>query len=152
MPEFNFDLDQSLVIDPAKLTEVVSSRSFLEGAWLEKTKHKLFNEPELKKYFLPIDFSYWNLTLISIIDPLTMIPRHAHTEPVFRYVLEGSFLLNGQEYDRDDWLIVPENFAYEIETREGYRVLSKYHDQCQECQWASLSKMPLGKLPSSPSS
>ncbi|TLX12263.1 cupin domain-containing protein [Rhizobium sp. MHM7A] len=144
--EFAFEMDRSLVIDPTKITEIVSSQDFLGGDWLKKTKHKLFNEPQLKKYFIPVDFRYYGLELISIIDPGTIIPRHAHTEPVYRYVLDGSFKLNGREFERDDWLIVPANYEYEIETRSGYRVLSKYHEQCEECTWSKLSKMPLGKL------
>lgn len=147
MPTFAFELDPSLVIDPPMLTEIVSSKSFLNGKWKELSRHKLFNEPEVKKWFIPVDCSYWSIDIVTIVDPLTVIPNHQHTEPVMRYVLDGSFELNGVEYSRDDWVIVPAHFSYSIQTRSGYRILSKYHDECEECQWGALSKMGTAKLP-----
>lgn len=148
MPRFDFDLDPSLVIDPLTVTDIVSSKSFLNGKWLEHTQHKLFKEPEVKKWFLPIDCTYWNLTLITIVEPLTVIPVHQHDEPVLRYVLSGSMELNGQHYCEGDWVLVPAKFDYGIQTRDGYKILSKYHANCAECKWKALSKMPLSKLQS----
>ena len=148
MLKFDFDLDPSLVIDPLTITEIVSSKSFLNGQWLAQVKHKLFNEPEVKKWFVPVDCSYWNIQLITIVEPLTIIPEHVHTEPVLRRIVDGSFEMNGVLYSEGDWVIVPANLPYSIQTREGYKIISAYHAQCQECQWAALSKMPLGKLDS----
>lgn len=146
MIRFDFALDPSQVIDPLAITDIVSSKSFLGGQWLDKTKHLLFNEPEVQKWFLPVDFSYWKIQIISVIEPLTIIPEHEHDEPVFRFILEGSLELNGVFYERYDWIIVPANFRYAIQTREGYKIISAYHINCAECKWAKLAKMPTGKL------
>ncbi|GLI23473.1 hypothetical protein XFLAVUS301_31470 [Xanthobacter flavus] len=145
-PIFACDLEYIDIIKPDEITEIVSSKSFLDGKWLSKTKHKLFNEPELRKYFIPIDFSCYSLQLISIIEPGTIIPEHSHTETVYRYVLDGSFELNGLKFERDDWILVPKDYKYSIITETGYRVLSAYHAECQECQWHTLSKLPLGRI------
>jgi len=124
----------------------VSSQNFHEGDWFSKTKHKLFNEAELKKHFIPVDFSYWNLMVVTAVDPRTVIPEHSHTEAVFRYITRGSMELNGVHYSAGDWLIVPANFTYSIRTREGYTALAQYHENCVECTWEALSKMPLEKM------
>ena len=147
MPKFAFSLDPALVIDPPLMTEIVSSKSFMGGNWKDQCRHREFNEPEVKKWFIPIDCSYWNIQIVTIVDPLTIIPPHQHTEPVLRHVLQGSFELNGVEYSEGDWVVVPANFVYSIQTRSGYRILSAYHDQCEECTWTKLSKMPTSKLP-----
>ncbi len=54
--------------------------------------------------------------------------------------------LNGELLEAGDWVIVPANFKYGIQTRDGYKILSAYHDNCAECKWESLSKLPLGKI------
>lgn len=146
MPKFEFNLDPSQIINPLTLKEIVSNKSFLGGKWLEQTKHNLFKEPEIKKWFIPVDCSYWNIDVITIVEPLTGIPEHVHDEPVMRYVLSGSFELNGEIYQEGDWVIVPAGQRYQIQTREGYKILSRYHDQCKECTWLTLSKLPLTKL------
>jgi hypothetical protein len=143
---FEFDMDPRLVINPLVLTEIVSSRTFLGGQWLAQTKHKLFNEPEVKKWFLPVDCSYWNLQVFTSVEARTVIPEHQHDEPVLRHILSGSMELNDEHLEAGDWVIVPANFRYRIQTRDGYSILSAYHDNCAECKWNSLSKMPLGKL------
>ena len=146
MLKFDFDLDPSLVINPLTITDVVSSKNFLGGNWLDQTKHKLFNEPEVKKWFIPIDCSHWNIEVITVVEPLTVVPEHEHDEPVLRHILKGSLELNGVLYEEGDWVVVPANFRYGIQTREGYKILSKYHTNCAECQWSSLSKMSTGKI------
>lgn len=146
MPQFECDLESNLIIDPTKLTSIVSSKNYLNGDWMSRCKHKLFNEPEVEKWFIPVDCSYWNIDIITNVDPLTIIPEHEHDEPVLRYVLSGSFVLNGVEYSEGDWVIVPANVRYSIQTRPGYKILSRYFDECKECSWAKLSKMPTGKL------
>jgi hypothetical protein len=146
MPKFECDIDSSLIINPLTLTDIVSSKNFLGGDWWRKVKHRLFNEPEVKKWFIPVDCSYWNIDVITIVEPLTVIPEHEHDEPVMRYVLEGTLELNGVTYGVGDWVIVPTNFRYKIQTRDGYKILSKYHESCRDCTWESLSKLPTGKL------
>ena len=147
MPKFAFDMDPSLIIDPPLLTEIVSSKSFLGGNWKESCRHNLFKEPEVKKWFIPVDCSYWNIDIITIVDALTIVPWHEHTEPVLRYILEGSLELNGVTYETGDWVIVPANFSYTIQTKSGYRILSRYHEECAECTWEKLSKMGTTKMP-----
>ncbi len=146
MPTFACDIPPAEIIDPLKIDNIVSSKNYRSGEWWSEAKHKLFNEPEVKKFFVPIDCSYWNLHLITVVEAGTVIPEHSHTEPVLRYILDGSLELNGIEYKAGDWIIVPANFAYQIQTIDGYKILSQYFDKCEECSWATLSKMPLSKI------
>ena len=146
MPEFSCDLSKDEIIDPTVIDHIVSSKDYSGEEWLEKTKHKLFKEPQLKKYFIPVDFSYWNLELVTIVDPGTGIPKHTHTEPVYRYIMDGSFELNGEEFQAGEWIIVPANFAYNIKTKTGYKIISRYHEKCEECTWKRLASLPLEKL------
>ena len=148
MPTFEFDLDPATVINPLTQKEIVSSKSFLGGNWMDRTKHNLFKEPEVKKWFIPIDGTHWNIDIITIVEPLTVIPEHVHDEPVLRYVLDGSFELNGELYSTGDWVLVPAGVRYAIQTRTGYKILSRYSENCAECTWTALSKLPVGKLDS----
>lgn len=147
---FECDLDSSDIINPDDVTEVVSSRTYLGGALRARTKHRLFNEPQLKKYFIPVDFRAYGLMLYSFIDPDTFIPEHDHDEAVFRYILDGELELNDMPFSKGDWLIVPKFYKYSIKTITGYSVLSGYHANCAECQWKSLSKLPLGHASDAP--
>ncbi|RZJ23724.1 MAG: hypothetical protein EON51_02270 [Acinetobacter sp.] len=146
MIRFDFLMDSTKVIDPLTIEDIVSSKSFLDGNWMEQTKHLLFKEKEVQKFFIPIDNTYWNIDIITFVEKGTVIPEHSHDEPVLRYVLQGSLELNGEIYKEGDWVLVPANKQYQILTREGYKILSKYHAQCAECQWSKLSKLPLGKI------
>jgi hypothetical protein len=146
VPNFQFDLDPSQIVNPLTITEIVSNKSMAANL-RQLTKHKLFREPEVQKFFIPVDCSYWDLQLITEVAPGTIIPEHEHDEPVLRHILEGSMELNGVEYAKGDWIVVPANFRYSIQTRPGYKVLSGYHANCAECSWATLSKMPLGHIP-----
>lgn len=143
---FECDVTESEIIDPDKITDIVSSRSYLGGNSIERLKHRLFNEPELRKYFIPVDFRAYGLGLISYISPGTIIPEHDHDEAVFRLIIDGEMRLNGLPFSKGDWLIVPAHFKYTVETELGYTVFSKYHENCQDCQWGQLSKMPLGRM------
>lgn len=144
MPNFECDLSDSRVIDPLMIGDIVSSKDFanIQG----ETKHRLFNEPEVQKWFVPVDCSYWNIDIITVVAPLTIIPEHKHDEPVMRYLLQGSLELNGVEYVEGDWVIVPANKLYGIQTKTGYKILSRYHEECAECNWATLAKMPTSQL------
>lgn len=148
MPIFECDIPNEKIIDPLTITGIVSSQSFYSDIPLKDTKHKLFNEPEVKKYFIPVDCSYWDLDVITYVEAGTIIPKHAHDEPVLRYVLEGQLELNGVLYEVGDWIIVPKGFPYQIQTKTGYKILSRYSANCAECTWKSLSKMPLEKMKS----
>ena len=146
MPSFQFNLEPTKIINPETQKEIVSNKSLFHDISLEKTKHKLFNEQEVRKYFVPIDCSYWDLDLITYVEPRTIIPEHSHSEPVLRYVLEGSLELNGETYEVGDWVLVPANIKYRIQTKSGYKILSRYHADCKACTWSTLSKMPLEKM------
>ncbi|MBU3005745.1 cupin domain-containing protein [Paraglaciecola arctica] len=146
MPKFECDFPDDEIIDPTKIKDIVCCKSYRGGNWKGEGKHKLFNEPEIRKYFIPVNSTYWNLDIITEVDPGTIIPKHKHDEPVLRYVMDGEMELNGVTYVPGDWVIVPANVPYQIQTRLGYRILSRYSENCKECNWKTISKMPLDKM------
>jgi hypothetical protein len=144
--ETNMELSPTDFIDPLKIQKIVSSRDFLDGNWKKATKLQHFKEEEIQKFAIPIDCTFFNFHVLTVVAPLTIIPRHAHKEPTLRYILKGSLELNGAAYSEGDWILVPRGFPYEIRTKSGYTALIPYSTNCEECSWKALSKMPLGKM------
>lgn len=67
-------------------------------------------------------------------DAKTKVPLHVHKgDAVCRYILDGSFTLNGTKYEAGEWVIVPKDKPYEIATEEGYHAVVAYCGS-QACQ------------------
>lgn len=68
--------------------------------------------------------------MLTTTEPGTHVATHAHDEPMFRYVIEGSLTINGTEYRPGDWVFIPEGVPYDIRTTEGYTTLGCYGQAC----------------------
>ena len=122
-------------IDPYKLTEIASSKTFKNGQWRSLTALEDFRNG-IHKSVLPIDISKYKILVISQVVPGRLIKTHKHDdEPQFRYILSGSFKLNGETYFTGDWVVVPKGYAYEIYTETGYTTMAGYGMSC-ECSKA----------------
>lgn len=98
--------------------EIISSHDFpnfnfgFQGAHLES---------------IPIDFSWSSRLYVISIGPNISVPRHAHDAPIFKYVIQGRFTLNGTRFGAGDWVFIRAGAEYEIVTDKGYTILSPYN-------------------------
>ena len=113
--------------DPATVTELISSKTV--ATWAKV--HPLTIVPNrIDKSLIPIDFGMFRLMSITTVSPGVRVVPHSHNEPVFRYFLKGSVLLNGVLYEAGDWMLIPTNMKYELYTEEGYTAMVDYGAQC----------------------
>jgi mannose-6-phosphate isomerase-like protein (cupin superfamily) len=111
--------------------DLITNYDFHGGQWSELCRMET-KFGGVYKRVLPIDFRDYCMLVVTKVAPGTSVPRHAHKEGIFRYVLEGSFTMNGHDLRAGDWVVVPEGMPYEIQTVEGYTVLAGYLMACEE--------------------
>jgi quercetin dioxygenase-like cupin family protein len=121
------DLNLEAVIDPLSATKIISSTQMED--WAELSKVKQFPDKITKKV-IPIDFSHYRMTILTKVEPDVLVDTHMHEEPVFRYVIEGEFELNGIRHKPGDWILVPGNTPYRVVSEIGYSVLASYGAKC----------------------
>ncbi|WP_289044342.1 hypothetical protein [uncultured Olleya sp.] len=115
------------VIDPLKADKIISSTQ-MKG-WEEVSEVKQFPNRITKKV-IPIDFTHYKMAIITKVEPNVLVDTHMHEEPVFRYVIEGEFELNGIRHKPGDWILVPGNTPYRVISEIGYTVLAEYGGKC----------------------
>ncbi|MCY7961446.1 cupin domain-containing protein [Bacillus inaquosorum] len=116
-------------IDPYSIKEVISSKTFQNGQWQTLTKLKNFPDGVNKSVF-PFDLTSFKILVLTQVKGENHIKPHKHDEPQFRYIISGSFKLNGESYSSGDWVIVPQNHEYEIFTETGYTAITPYGMKC----------------------
>ncbi|WP_458655467.1 cupin domain-containing protein [Enterobacter ludwigii] len=130
MPSMKDRVDKinwKMMYDPKKVTEIISSKSITNWAKL----HPLTVIPNrIDKSLIPIDFKMFRLLSVTSVAPGVKVVPHSHDEPVFRFFLKGSVLLNGVKYEEGDWILIPEGVEYELTTEDGYTALVDYGVQC----------------------
>jgi len=112
-----------------EIKEVISNKNFPLGDWNKLCKMEDFFEGVAKKV-IPIDLLDFCMMVVTEVEPETQVPMYCHEECIFRFIMEGSLTLNGVDYKAGDWLIVPEEFEYEIYTKTGYKALASYRMGC----------------------
>lgn len=95
MPSLKDRVDKitwSMMYDPTKVTEIISSKSITNWAKL----HPLTVIPNrIDKSLIPIDFRVFRLMSVTTVAAGVTVVPHSHNEPVFRFFLKGSVELNG---------------------------------------------------------
>lgn len=84
------DVDFDEFIREGGSTEIVDSKSYLGGEWMDKTRQRAF-EPPISKYVVPIDLSNVRFLVVTDVDPGSTVQNHRHSESILRYVVSGSF-------------------------------------------------------------
>ena len=113
------------LLDPNSVSEIVSNRTYMDGRSPEALR--VTNVPEgVTRWLIPVDMSAFTLQVVTSVAPGARIARHAHDGAMLRYLTKGSFRLNGVDYKTGDWVLVPHGLPYEMETDEGYTVVSSY--------------------------
>ncbi|AUP80047.1 cupin domain-containing protein [Flavivirga eckloniae] len=124
----SFDyLNLKEIIDPLKAEKIISSTQMKN--WQEKSKVKQFPN-KISKQVIPIDFAHYQMAIVTKVEPNVLVDTHMHEEPVFRYVIEGEFKLNGMLHKAGDWVLVPSRTPYRVVSEKGYTVFSEYGDKC----------------------
>ena len=122
-------IDFSNYIDPMAISDIVSSKTYNGGKWAANTT--LGNTPKgVTKIILPIDMHFFRINVITTAEPETKVRTHSHDEPTFRYIISGSLTVNGVQYSPGEWMVIPENFQYDIETSTGYKTIMGYGEAC----------------------
>lgn len=126
-------MDSSLGLDeflkPSAVTEIVSSKSFRDGQWKPLTTLKGF-PIGVEKRVVPVDLEDFRIFVVTSVAPGTNVSSHSHDEAILRYVIRGSFELEGVEYTEGEWVLVPSGVAYGISTADGYTTLAGYGQAC----------------------
>lgn len=112
-------------------TEIISNKNFKEGDWNALCKLKK-SPPNVHKRVIPVDFRDFCMLVVTEVAPHSSVKKHSHAEGIVRFVISGSFNLNGVKYDEGDWVLVPESVPYEITTETGYVVIAGYRTWCEE--------------------
>lgn len=116
-------------IDPTQIKEIVDSRNFRDGEWSRLTY--LTDSPDgSHKRVVPVDTGFYHLFVITNVAPGKIVDTHQHDEAILRYVVSGSFTINGEKYSAGEWVVVPANYPYRIETKDGYTVVAGYGQAC----------------------
>jgi len=111
--------------------EIISNHNFKEGDWSVICKLKK-SPPNVHKRVIPVDFREFCMLVVTEVAPHSSVNKHSHAEGIVRYVIKGSFILNGVEYREGDWVLVPEGVPYSITTESGYIVIAGYRTWCEE--------------------
>jgi len=69
---------------------------------------------------IPVDFSGLPDGRFMSVKGGTHVPKHAHEGPVFRLITDGEAIVNGKSYTAGDWMVIPDGYAYEVNTEKGY--------------------------------
>lgn len=111
--------------------EIISNKNFKEGDWSEVCKLRSSSDSVYKRV-IPVDFRDFCMLVVTEVAPNTTVKKHSHKEGIVRYVIKGSFILNGVRYKAGEWVLVPEGIPYEITTKSGYTVIAGYRTWCEE--------------------
>ena len=126
--DVHFDaLNVDEIIDPARESGIVSSKSI--SGWESLSPVKQF-PGKISKSVIPIDFRDYRMMVVTNVSAGQIVDTHRHEESVFRYVVSGEMILNGTSYSSSDWVLVPANTPYRIESPLGYVVVASYGVKC----------------------
>src|SRR5438477_7329375 len=77
-------------------------------------------------------FDGYNMFYIVKVPPKKRVRRHSHDEDVFRFVVKGSLVINGDVKVKEGmWFVIKSNTPYGIETETGYTAFVGYGKVCR---------------------
>ena len=128
MKDAGFDyLNKKSIVNPQKAEGVISSKTY--DGWENVSQVTQF-PGRIQKSVIPLDFSYYQMAILTKVEAGVTVGRHSHAEPVFRFVLKGDLTINGIEHGLGDWILVPSDTPYEVSTKTGYTILANYGQKC----------------------
>ena len=115
--------NKTKVIDPTQITEIINKENFQPMLNSEIETSETLSTRGLAIDILPIDISDLKQIRYIKVEPNSSIPEHAHLGPVLRIITKGSAVVNGTTYKERDWMIIPPEKKYHIESSTGYEAL-----------------------------
>ena len=115
--------NQIKAINPTQITEIANNHNAQAMLNTEIETSERLSAQGLSIDILPIDISELKQIRHIKVEPNSSIPEHAHEGPVFRFITKGSAVVNGVTYEEGDWMIIPSNTKYKIESSTGYEAL-----------------------------
>ena len=69
---------------------------------------------------IPVNLTGLGHVRLTEVKPNTKVETHSHPSPTFRFVMDGDLTIEGKTYTKGDWLAIPTNYEYSVETKNGY--------------------------------
>ncbi len=129
--------DFSTFHDPETITSIISSH---DQGWDAVFGVQQFPQ-HMERKVIPVNKGFYKQSVLVSVEPNTKVAKHSHHEPTFRLIIEGSAIINGVEYKAGDWMVVPKDFPYDMETRIGYRALVEYGAKCGSPQITAVTRL-----------
>ena len=113
--------------------DIVVSSSLRNEVLLDGDDDEIQKEPILWR------LHQYNMFYIVRVPKGTTIQRHQHDEAVFRFVAEGSLVLNNEhKITSGMWFVVKADTPYEVRTEEGYVAIAAYKLKCKTRKMTAL--------------
>jgi quercetin dioxygenase-like cupin family protein len=116
-------------INPDEVREIVSSKNYRDGEWDRLTRLRGF-PAGVEKRVLPVDLQNFRILVLTTAERGTNVASHSHDEAILRYVVSGSLAINGITYGAGEWILIPRDQVYSVETEEGYTTIAGYGVAC----------------------
>jgi len=107
-------------VNVMNVAKIVNNRNYAEALDTEIEISEPLSAEGLSISVLPVDISAFRQIRYVKVEPGTSIPEHAHEEAVFRFITQGSAVVNGETYSEGDWMIIPAKTKYKVNTETGY--------------------------------
>jgi len=105
---------------------IIISTSLKNETLIDGDEEDILREPILWRLY------EHNMFYVVTVPAGKHIKKHQHDESIFRFIAQGSLLLNGEyEINAGMWFVVKANTPYEIKTKEGYVSMAGYTSNCQ---------------------
>ena len=110
--------------------EVINKRNYSE--FLEELKIEVSESPftGVETDIIPVDLEQFRIQRVHKVDAGTTIEEHSHDSVMLRTITQGSATVNGERYEEGDWMLIPANTKYSIETKAGYVASCTYGMFC----------------------
>ena len=116
--------------------DIVVSSSLRNEILLDGEDDEIQKEPILWR------LHQYNMFYVVRVPKGTTIQRHRHDEAVFRFVTEGSLILNDEhEITSGMWFVVKAETPYEVRTEEGYVAIAAYQQRCKTRRMTAVHRV-----------
>ena len=84
-----------------------------------------------QKWQLPVYLDGTSISYVSVGEPGTRVPEHAHEGASLRFITSGSLIYEGTELIAGDWIYIPAEHPYSFEVGPyGVSLVGDYNCCC----------------------
>lgn len=115
-------LEEQFASDPIILSTSLKAKELL----IDGDDERIVKEPILWRLY------QHNMFYIVTVPAGTVVKKHKHDEDIFRFIAQGSLVLNKvHKITAGTWFVIRANTTYEITTDEGYVSFGGYTSICR---------------------